>query len=111
MINLVPPWWVASIIANVVITAIEYLNRTGGYAAFREAIWHTLPLILVAQWALFYTFRDAPSLMMAWWVFAIGSSGMRICNSHFLMGEPVDWRIGAGVVMMLAGGYLVKGGS
>ncbi len=111
MTGLIPPWWAASILANVCITAIEYLNRAGGYATFREALWHTLLLIIVAQWALFYTFRDAPTLMLAWWVFAIGSSAMRICNSHFLMNEPVDWRIGAGVVLMLAGGYLVKGDS
>ncbi len=110
MINLVPAWWLAAFIANVAITAIEYFNRAGGFATWREAIWTTGPFILVAQWALFYTFRDAPSLMLGWWVFAIGSTTMRLLNSHFLLGEPLNWQVGVGVVFVLVGGYFVKAG-
>ncbi len=111
MINLVPTWWVASIVATLAITVIEYFNRAGGFSSFREALWITGPVILIAQWALFYTFRDAPSLMIAWWVFTIGNSVLRLGNVHFFVGEPVNWRILVGVSFMLLGGYFVKTGS
>ena len=111
MINLVPPWWVASIIANFTIMTIEYLNRSGGYATWREALVHTGPFIIVAQWGLFYAFRDAPTFMMAWMVFTVGNSMLRLGNAHFLVGEPLNWKIITGVGLMLLASYFLKIGS
>lgn len=104
------PWWAFSLVANVAITAIEYLNRAGGYPSFGRALMHTAPLIVLAQWGLFRAWRDAPSLLVAWAFFAVGNCVMRIGSSYFAVHEPPSWVMLAGVALMLAGAYVVKVG-
>jgi hypothetical protein len=53
------PWWAASLIANVCITRIEYLNRTLQLDRFSEVLPHTGLLILIAQWGLWNAWTGA----------------------------------------------------
>lgn len=103
-----PPWWLASILANVCICAIEYLNRAGGFADFRHAVTTTGPLIILAQWGLFYAWRDAPSMLLAWAFFTTGNAVLRLISSHFAVGEELNWMVAAGVSLMFAGVCVLK---
>ena len=105
------PWWAASIMANVSIMFVEYLNRAGGFASFFDAIKVTAPLIFVAQIGLFYAWRDAPSLMFAWAFFTVGNTLLRLVNTTYLAGEPLGWTTLAGVSVMFGGACLIKAGS
>lgn len=104
-------WWQASILANVAIAMVEYLNRTQNYPNFGTAIFHTLPYIVAAQIGLFYCWRDAPSFMIAWATFAVGNSVLRCVSAQFFVGEPLSWYTVAGVSVMFGGTYLIKIGS
>ena len=106
-----PPWWVASIIANFTIAGVEYLNRAGGFANFGDALLRTWPLIIVAQFGLFYAWRDAPSFMFAWAFFTSGNLLLRLISTQFAVGEPLTLTTTLGVSLMFGGAYLVKVGS
>ena len=104
-------WWAASIIANLSISVVEYLNRTGGYENFSTALLHTFPFIAAAQLGLFYCWRDAPSFMLAWCTFTVGNSLLRMVSAQFLVGEPLSWYTVAGVSTMFLGTYFIKVGA
>lgn len=101
-------WWIASLIANVAIIGTEYLNRhaTGGWLSVLP---QTFPLIVVAQFCLFRAFNDAPHWFMAWAVFTVGNSIMRV-SAVGLMGEKVaSWPIAlASITVMMCGAFLMK---
>lgn len=105
------PWWVASLVANGSIAWIEYMNRAGGYANFRETLWHTGPIILLAQWGLYRAWSGAPSFMFAWAFFSAINLVLRLASNHFLVAEPLSIRGWAGVTFMFVGAYMVKTGS
>ena len=104
------PWWIASILANVAIAAVEYCNRMSG--VHDSNLWDTLkmtaPMILIAQIGLYFAWRDAPSMMFAWAFFSVGNSLIRLASTYFLVGEPVGWLTVAGVSLMFGGALLVK---
>lgn len=104
-------WVLALVLSNVVIAAIEALNRGAQGMSYQEQLLRTGPLILVAQFGLFIGFRDAPSLMLAWAVFTCGNSLVRVLNAQFVVGEPVTLITLLGVLTVMGGGYLVKVGA
>ena len=104
------PWWVASILANVCIATIEYMNRVGGFPDFGRAVMTTWPLIIIAQLGLFYAWRDAPSFMFAWAFFALGNSILRVISAQYLIQEPSSWLTLTGVAVIFVGAALVKAG-
>ena len=46
-------WWLAAIFANVNIAVVEYLNRTGEFSSFGDALLRTAPCIIMAQYGLY----------------------------------------------------------
>lgn len=104
------PWWAWSLVANLAIAAIEYLNRAGGFSGPGAAFLRTGPLIVLSQIGLFYCWRHAPSFLLAWVFFSIGNSGLRLLSSHFLIGDQLTWQAGADVSLILLGGWLVTTG-
>ena len=102
------PWWLSSIVANVAIAAIEYLNRAGGYDSFWSAVLRTGPLIVVAQWGLFGAWNHAPSFLLAWAVFTAGNCVIRMASSHYMVGERLNiWTI-AGAALIMGGAYVIN---
>lgn len=101
------PWWTISLIANAAIIATEYLNRT--QPTQLDALRYTWLLIVIAQTCLYYSYNGAPSLMMAWVVFTIGNSAMRLAMAGTILGEPlkIHWAIVA-CVLMTSGAYCIK---
>ena len=102
------PWWAASLLANMAIAVIEYLNRTGGYPNFRSALVHTGPLILIGQLGLFYAWRDAPSFMFAWAFFSVMNAAVRLVSNYWFVQEALTPLTLLGVAVMVGGAYLVK---
>ncbi len=105
-----PPWWAASILANFTIAAIEGLNRNAGFTNFGNAIVCTMPLIFAAQYGLFYAWRDAPSMMMAWAFFTAGNSVLRLLSVQYYAGEPLNVTTLAGTAVIFFGAWIVKQG-
>lgn len=105
------PWYLWALVANASICVVEYMNRSGGYGSFWSAIPYTIWPIMIAQVALFYTWRDAPKMLLAWLVFTIGNTVMRIASTYWAVGEPVNPMVLFGVLVMIAGGRIVAYGS
>lgn len=104
-------WVFALMLSNVCIAAIETLNRHAESPNFVRQLAYTGPLILAAQWGLFEGFRGAPAFMVAWCVFTMGNSLVRLVNVQWFVGEPLNWRTLLGVGLILAGGIAVKLGT
>ncbi len=101
-------WWVYCIIANVAIIATESLNvRASG--SWVSVLPQTAPLILIAQFSLFKSFNEAPHWFLAWAVFTVGNSIMRV-TAVGLFGEKVaNWPLAFGAIaIMMGGAFLMK---
>jgi hypothetical protein len=112
--HLLPPWfwWVASsILSNVCIIATEYYNRAA-VGGWETALPKTAPLILIAQFCLFYSFNTAPHWLVAWMVFTVGNSIMRVgAVRFFFAGEVASWvTVCLGAATMLVGALVLKRG-
>jgi hypothetical protein len=105
------PWWAASLIANVCITRIEYLNRTLQLDRFSEVLPHTGLLILIAQWGLWNAWTGAPSMMIAWVWFTAMNNLMRLASAQWAVGEPPGLLTTVGSALMFLAAWLVKEGS
>lgn len=101
------PWWMISLIANFAIITTEYINRTSPTQL--DALKKTAILIVIAQTCLYYSYNGAPSLMMAWVVFTIGNSAMRLGMAGLILNEPLKlpWALLA-VGLMTAGAWCIK---
>jgi len=96
------------VLANASVIVLEYVNRHGRFETFGSAILWTWPLILMGQWALFYTWRTAPGWLVAAAVFSFGTATMRT-GVAWALGERVTVQAVLGVLVMLAGMLIVKG--
>jgi hypothetical protein len=96
--------------ANAAIIAVECLNRT--QPSLGDAMLRTWPLIVVAQVGLYFTWHHAPHMMMAWVVFSVGNSIMRVVATGSILGEPMKlgW-IALGIGLMFAGSFAIKQGT
>lgn len=103
-------WWLWGLLANACIVLIEFLNRKAGAVSYLEQLTVTAPLIFVAQMGLFYCWRDAPKMLLAWAVFTLGNCAFRLISVQWAVGEPPGWVTLAGVAMMIAGAFTVKAG-
>ena len=108
---MIPLWVIFSLVSNVAIIATEFQNRSARNG-WGEVLWTTAPLIFIAQFCLFKAYNGAPHWFSAWMVFTVGNSIMRVGGvGLFTPDEVSSWsRTVAGVCVMLAGAFLVKGG-
>ncbi len=100
-------WWMASIVANLCVARVEYVNRItdGGFA---EVMWINWWAIALMQWGLYRAWNGAPSFMFGWAFFMVGNMALRLFTARMLLEEPVSWLTLAGVSLAIAGAYLVK---
>ncbi len=105
------PWYLASLLSNVCIILVEYINR-GAEGNFWNVLPYTAVPILLAQWCLFVSWNGAPHWMTAWVVFVIGNSIMRLVGVQLGAEHEISqWpHVLLGVTVMLAGSMLVKEG-
>lgn len=105
------PWWAASLLSNVTICRIEFLNRTLPAEGWLQVIPHTWWLILIAQWGLWNAWTGAPSMMVAWAWFTVMNSLMRLASAQWAVGEPPGILTTAGAALMFVAAWLIKEGS
>ena len=95
------------LIAAACLTRSEHASRT--VETFGEYIVVVWPYLLVGQFCLFILFNTAPSVMVAWLMFTLTMSAMRIANSYFILDEGLDMRfVCASAVLMLAAALTLK---
>ena len=83
-------WIIYAVIANAMIFGLEYIYRSELFSdGFWPNVWALIVPILIAQWALFEMFRQAPSLVIAGATFTLINFVLRVPNSLFL-GEKVS---------------------
>ena len=102
------PWWAWSLVANMGIAVVEYLNRTGGFENFTQALPYTIWPIAAAQMGLLYAFKGAPSFMAAWAMFTVCNSAFRVINARYFVQESLTVWAYVGVLIVLLGGYVVS---
>lgn len=100
-------WIVYSLVANVAIIGLEYLYRTAHFESFSSAFPYILVPILLTQYCLFHSFRDAPNYLLAWGVFTVGNVLLRFVANHYV-GEPVSAGTLAGIALILFGAFVMK---
>jgi hypothetical protein len=97
--------------ANCAIIGIEYVNRVspGGW---QNALPASLPLIVIAQWCLYLAYSGASHWLIAWAMFVIGSSVVRVVAVHTLAGHEVSsWPyVLLGITGMLLSALAMKEG-
>lgn len=103
------PWYIHLLIANGAIFCLEYIYRAGHYTNFFSSLVLTLPLILIAQYSLFYGFRvtGATTLFLAGAVFTLVNVAMRIINS-FVLGEIPNGYNWAGILLLIVAVTLLR---
>ena len=100
-------WWMASIIANLCVARVEYVNRiTAG--GFFEALGQNWWAIALMQWGLYRCWSGAPSFMFAWAFFTVGNMLLRLMTARVFLEEPISWITLAGVSLAFLAAYLVK---
>lgn len=104
---MLPLWVVHSFIANVAIMGIEYLYRAKSFSGFLPALPYIIIPILIAQYSLFYLFRESPTYLLGWAVFFLGNGILRVGISLYL-GEPMSEQIMAGLFLIAAGAFFLK---
>jgi len=110
MALMIPLWIATAMLANACIIATEFLNRNHS-GTWLTVLPTTAPLIIVAQFALFWTWNTAPSWYAAWIVFTVGNSLTRAAAiaSTSSAGEIASWpTVVLGVSIMLTGSAVLK---
>lgn len=104
-------WILYSIIANITIIYIEWSYRTSYHGNFVDGLPYMIVPILVAQFCLFNLFKGAPHYMIAWIVFTVGNSILRVTSNHYILKEDLSWVGFVGVGTIILGALLVKEGT
>jgi hypothetical protein len=102
-----PLWFLAGILANVAIQGVEYLNRTLP-GPWLSTLRYTLPLIVIGQFGLWYSWKHAPALLIAWLTFTLGNNILRLLMVKYLTGEGFAWWAIVGCAMMVGGAWICK---
>lgn len=100
-------WVMWIMMSNVGIFWLEYCYRVGKYGNFVQALPYIIVPMMIGQAGLFYGFRTAPTLLLAGAVFTVVNVFLRITNSYIL-GEHLNHYNWFGVVLLLAGTFLLK---
>lgn len=104
-------WVLWSLVANVSVLAIEYVNRKDYFGGFIEGLPYTIWPIALAQVALYYCFKGAPTYLTAWAIFTMGNAVLRVISNTVFVQEQLNWMILLGVVGMVGCSFLIKSGS
>lgn len=105
---MLPSWlWVlTSVLANVLIMIIEFHYRTMVFSP--QVFLRLVPLVVLMQLCLWYTWHQASSLMLAWAVFTAGNTVLRLVSSYVLVGEGVSVSTVLGVCCIMGGAVIIK---
>ena len=101
-------WILSSIGANLCIAFLEYTYRTNEIGP--ALLVKIAPWIILSQFCLWYTWRAGPGLMLAWVVFFLGNTVLRILNAHYMLGEPINGASWTALALIVAGAFVMHYG-
>jgi hypothetical protein len=104
-------WLLAGLMSNVAIAWIEWYNRTSAASSFTAQLPITFVPILIAQLGLWYSWKHAPSMMIAWFAFSLGNNALRLLSVKFVLRESLTMYHIAGAICIVLGGWLIANGS
>jgi hypothetical protein len=99
-------WVFYSLLANLMALILEYLYRTRFYPNYLAGLPVILPIALILQFGLFYSFRFSPSYLSAWLAFFSVNLISRALISRFVLEEPMSWLTIAGLFLVVIGAIL-----
>lgn len=102
-------WILWSLIANAAIIWIEHIYRFQ-VPSFWQALPMVLPLVFISQWGLFHVFNSPKHWLMAWVVFTLGNTVMRlVVVAHSK--DVFNLHIVGGTALVLAGAFMISQGT
>jgi len=101
-------WILSSIAANLCIAVLEYIYRTNSLSAGLAL--KIVPLVIFMQLMLWHTWRAGPSLMLAWGVFTLGNTVLRVVNTHFMICEPMNTSTWLALTLIMTGVFVMHYG-
>ena len=103
--------WVAALVAaSAIIQCVEYLNRHLR-VGFMETLMLTAPLIVAAQFGLWFGWRHATHAMLAWATFSLCNTLFRLGAVHFLYKDKLNVYHLVGVCFAIGAMICMKKGS
>jgi hypothetical protein len=99
-------WLVTSIAANGCIVVLEYLHRTSSLGWYNVA--RIVPMVILCQACIWSTWKNAPSVMVAWCALTFGNTILRVLNTHYLLNEPMTGQVWLALVLMTAGAVVMN---
>lgn len=104
------PWWAFAVLANLAVILQEWVFRSS--PTYAKALVVTLPFMVLANYCLYRTFSGASAWLLAWVVFTLGNSSMRVASVALTSQHEVrHWAtVILGIAIMLCGAYLLKKG-
>ena len=103
------PWLFPSLLANLAALTLEWIYRARVFPSWWDGWWVMLPLAAAVQVGLFYSFRSAPSLLVAWSTFFLVNAALRLFLSYQVLKEPLTPGITLGLVLVIIGALLLRG--
>ena len=100
-------WIVYSLVSNIFIIGIEFIYRKGIFDSFASGLPYIILPILISQYCLFHSFKDAPNYLLAWAVFTVGNVMLRFVANYYV-GEQVTTGAFVGIAMILSGAFVMK---
>lgn len=101
-------WIVCLVGASCVIQVIEYLNRHYG-ATWVQTLMITGPLIVIAQFGLYYGWKYAPHVMLGWALFSLTNNIARLGVVHYFYRDQLTfWHIVGTLCMVIGMWCIVK---
>lgn len=91
--------------AALLIQVIEYLNRTRGGGFFNVLLW-TGPLIMGAQYLLYYGWHHAKTAIGAWVAFSLLCALMRLVAVYLFYPEKLNARQVVGTLVIMLGAWV-----
>ena len=99
-------WLIYTFGSNIIAVSMEYIYRSKMFDNFFQALPYLIIPLLVLSYCLFYMFRFAPSYLMGWVAFAFINAILRM-GTNIYMGEPLGFKIIAGIAVSIFGMALI----
>lgn len=101
-------WVLLSLVASLVVVGLEYVYRIKLFPSYLAGWWLLFPASLAIQSALFYSYRDAPKLLVAWSTFFLLNAMLRVGVSTLGLHESFTPRTGLALGLIILGAVLIR---
>jgi hypothetical protein len=101
-------WIFSNLLANIAVITLEAVYRGKVFVSFWASLPFVLPFIFLGQWALFHTWRNAPSYFLAAVSFTLINTILRIGINNLYLHEPFYLKTGIAIGLLVVACILLK---